>query len=334
MMNNQAPRTAQNPTQKILIIVGVIMLGLVTLALVFLAMNQTNNTTPNVDDYEPPVVVDEDSTETTENDETTTNAEEDKDGAAETNIEVSPVSVVLAIGPNNQVVIGEKGSCLSDLGVNGFGTASSSADGGSSWSPLPIQESDVAEIIRVGVYQDGYTEMVALDEFCEPMFLRSFTAGVSWQPHPETVSTTWFYNPHTPDIINTPLGEVTAPCEVAQLGVSYTEETAAVLCADSSVQISNMAESVTWQKIFDTTNAVSLNASDEEIVLATPGTGECQGVQLKKLTIGQDEVIDFGACIDFDAVAGKTAVSVHEDSVAVVGGDEYVFSLDRGDAWL
>lgn len=305
------------------VIIGVAILAVLAIGLSALALMSTRGSgqpgdytyTPETEIEEP---VDEESTEEEE--------EPAPEPEPEPEISLNAHTRFISLGVDDQVIRGEFGSCEGEPGW-----AEVSQDGGFFWELSNTIVQEAMQVLGVRIGTGGYVEMTTLDTVCEPFLLRSYIGGYSWQYAPGEVESRWYFNPLNASAINTPFGQIEAPCEVIQLSVSESATSAAVLCQDSTVMTST-DEGQTWSVAGDKTGAVAVAAQDDRILIANGYADECNGVQLQ--TVSGGDAANVGSCLDVSPASDQIAIAAFAGDVAVWSGDTLRWSIDGGESWL
>lgn len=326
----QAHRPDHSPVSKVLVAILISLLAAVTIFLIIQASKQNKPVSADTETYVPPQLEDE-----TPNGDLGDGKKSGSDKKTVDKIRFDPIAAptrFIELGADGQIMRGELGSCL-DADTITFGSAELSVDNGMTWEPSYAIEAGATQILSAALLGDATAEMIALDQFCDPMLLRSFTAGVNWQPLQGAADLAWHFNPNAPYLLNSTLGPIDAPCEVAQLSLPHSGQNVAVLCQDSSV-MSSVDGGAEWFESAPAIGAAAIVAASENLILAVPATDECAGVQLKQVALADGEADDLGLCLDVDVAAGELALAAIDNNLALWSGETLLVSEDGGNSWF
>lgn len=213
----------------------------------------------------------------------------------------------------------------------GATTVELTEDGGASW--VPVDAETVAAVQRLEIGDQAFLGAIGADASgCAPAYERSFTDGVAWETAPDELSVSWYVEPSGPAAVHTPAGAgAAAPCPVVQLAPADSDS-AAALCADSSVVATEDA-GATWSTGIAVAGARAISASDGGYVVAISGGEGCDGVQAVDLVVEGAGLAagTAGACLG--ASAGAVAISAAGAEVWVWVDDAVGRSADLGETW-
>ncbi|MEE6283183.1 hypothetical protein [Georgenia sp. MJ170] len=208
------------------------------------------------------------------------------------------------------------------------GTLEHTVDGGQTWRELP---NELAPLSRIRVLGAATIFAIGGGVDCEPVYLSSSTAGVSWSTNNQFLTGSWYLDPADRSRMGAPVGTIDAPCEAVEL-VGTDASSAGVLCTDGSLNVTADG-GATWQETTPELDAVTVGASDEGYVL-----------------VGSHEVCEEGVALAFTDLTGEApgeptcapapAEDASELTAAAAGSsvwlwaaDEVLVSVDGGLSW-
>lgn len=206
-----------------------------------------------------------------------------------------------------------------------------SDDAGATW--LPAETATVAGVRVLDVGSDAFVAAVGADVAgCAAAYERSYTDGAAWEAAPDELGAFWFVDPADAAVVHVPGGEtIASPCPVVQLA-GGDDDSAAVLCTDSTVVASDDA-GATWSEPVTVAGARALAGGDAGYVVAVSGGEDCAGVQVIDMTVAEGAVTAGSAGACFGESAGAVAVAAAEGATWVWSDDAIGVSGDLGETW-
>lgn len=201
------------------------------------------------------------------------------------------------------------------------GTLERTVDGGATWEELPL---NLAPVSRLRVLGPQSLFVIGGGDGCAPTYVSSADGGMSWVTNDAYLVGSWYLLPDDSSIIATPVGEVDAPCEPADLAALDAQH-AAVLCADASLALTQDG-GASWSASETEIAARAIGVANDGYALA--GTHEQCGdsVALNRVDTAGTTLSEH-ACTELeDANAQRLAISATggatwlwaEEEVAVV----------------
>lgn len=207
------------------------------------------------------------------------------------------------------------------------GTLETTFDSGESWTLATFGSSSVTELRQVDISNSAVLNLVALDDACNPLTMRSFGGGIEWSPSEDAAPP--FLSQVPGVIVETTAGQVNLPCTAVSL--SAYGPRAIALCDDASVTLSQDS-GASWSETTAVSNAVAVGTTPTDFVVASHNTEDCTGIQVR--LVSTDMVGEPGGClIGANAVDGSIAVSGNSTSVFLWAGDQFAISPDSGISW-
>ena len=207
-----------------------------------------------------------------------------------------------------------------------------SIDGGLTW-----QESDIAGRtgstaalnVTAGTAVD-FVQLVTLRSGdCAPQYIRSFVGGIDWQVFDSELPATWFFNPSSPTVANSPEGSRALPCTAVSLIAAG--QRAAVMCEDSTLHTTTDS-GASWSDAIVALDVAAIGLSPDGYRIAFLNAAGCQGIQVGELTGA--EIGALGACLELDASQTDVAVTTAGDGTTFVwAADVFAASSDGGATW-
>ena len=243
----------------------------------------------------------------------------------EEEVKVPAPTRFLSLGADGQILRGEYGTCPERPGWSEV-----SSNGGSDWQPTNADARGAVQILDARIASTDIQELIVLNDSCEPVLLRSYIGGVSWAEMTGMVSDRWFFNPTNSDVISTAANQVESPCEIAQMVVSASRQTGAVLCGNSEIfRSTNQGE--TWSGPIRAEGAQAISTTDERLILATLDREDCQGIQVEELNGNTFRPI--GACIASSKNPEELAIAHYQEEIVIWADDAFHNSQDGGNSW-
>lgn len=211
-------------------------------------------------------------------------------------------------------------------------------DAGGTWKMTDATaDAQVTALQSLRVVSESQVEAVGLAAAdCSPQFVRSFVSGDDYSSSPDLLDDQWYVSPRDRSVVQTPNGEVAAPCgTVVALAQRDDDISAAIICADT--QVFTTADSgETWSPPLRIAGVVNLAVTQMGYVIATVGLPECAGVQLIALSANPTTAPPTG-CLQVDLPAetmqGNVAISEGAGVIWVWVGDLTRRSSDQGTSW-
>lgn len=307
-------------------IAGVIVLGIVTLVLIFMALKTARADVPNKGEtpgYQP-VHSQQSGSESAEREETPAESDSSASGAAT----VPALSRVLSMQDGNVVYRAVTGACPETVAV-----IENTHDGGASWSAVDLGAyGAVSSPARIISGNDGYLSVAAQngDDCASIVVLQSYSYGSDWEFVPDGSAVTWHISPADPSVVNVPgVGGVQAPCEAARLSTSSLTS-AAVLCSDT--RMATTADSgANWSVSEPFLGAETITSAGEVFLLAQTGAADCEGTLVSQVSAGHSVLSS--TCVPI-AAPGQTALAAAADGSAWLwAGEKLAKSTDSGVTW-
>ncbi|GGL29591.1 hypothetical protein H9L10_02200 [Phycicoccus endophyticus] len=197
-----------------------------------------------------------------------------------------------------------------------------STDGGASWASHDAP----GAVTRVRPTGGAAAFAVGGDEECRFLLWNTADGGASWSDA-GSAAAAWGRDPQNPGLLHRPGGDPVTPCDGADVVdlSGLRGGVGAVACGDGTLR-STLDNGDTWAVTLrlDGLAALSLTGPDEGVLAAVGG--DCPGVRLVQLSTGTARE---ARCLeDARPAAGRMSVSVADDTVWVLAGDE----LLRGDS--
>lgn len=307
-------------------IAGVIVLGVVTLVLVFMALQTGRADVPNKGEtpgYQP-VHTEQSGSGPVEGAEVPAEGESSESGSTT----VPALSRVLSMQDSNVVYRAITGPCPETVAV-----VENTHDGGASWSAVDLGNyGAVSSPARIISGSDGYLSIAAQngDDCASMVVLQSYSHGSDWEFVPDGAAVTWHISPSDSSVINVPgVGGVQVPCEAARLSTS-SPTSAAVLCSDT--RMATTADSgANWSVSEPFMGAEAIASMGEVFLLAQTGDAGCDGTLVSQVSAGHSVLSS--ACVPVVA-PGQTAIAAAADGSAWLwAGEDLAKSADSGITW-
>ncbi len=209
-------------------------------------------------------------------------------------------------------------------------------DGGASWKTTDITgATDVRALQRMIVSSAETASFIGLTGGdCTPQYVRTFVAGDDFAEYPDQLATSWYVAPAGASTTHTPAGDADAPCPSAVALAPLTVERAAVLCADTSLHVTDDTGS-TWSPLTEAIGAIALTETADGYLVAAAGRDDCEGVQLS-IVDATGSRSDIG-CVESPLPAAELAASIAIDwtpeSVWLWLDERLLISTDGGTTW-
>ena len=244
---------------------------------------------------------------------------------------VAPTRILSALDAEN-AWRAQTGSCPATSANPEYTT-----DGGLAWTATDATSAtEVTALQSIIVEDDGIAAMIGLSAVgCRPAFIKTFVFGANFREYPDQIEDTWYFDPAEASTLFTPRGEVQSPCTTITSLAARDSNQAAVLCADQTLFITETTGEA-WSEALAVPNAAGLSASAAGYRLATVGSDECAGVQLRTIAVPSMTIATTG-CLELDtspeSLMGFVSVSEADGVVWVWAGDTLVTSMDGGSTW-
>lgn len=309
---------------------GLVALGLVTLALIFLALKTGRAAVPNAGEtpgYQPGSIVEVESP-STDKDTVDTEQVTDEDPGTSGAAVVPALTRILSVQDANVGYRAVTGPCPETQAV-----IENTADGGGSWTSVDLSVyGAVSSPARILSGTDGYVTLAAQngDDCASMRVMQSYSYGAEWDTVIDGSAITWHISPTDPTVVNVPgVGGVQAPCEAARLTTS-SATSASVLCVDTRVATTTDS-GANWAVSQAFPGAESITSSGASLLLAQSGAAECEGTLVSLLSAGHS--VSSFTCVP-GAAPGQTAIAAATDGTAWLwAGDTLAKSADGGVTW-
>ena len=209
-------------------------------------------------------------------------------------------------------------------------------DGGLTWTATDATgPTDVTAIQSITVEDDGIASMIGLSgEDCSPEFIKTFVAGDNYRAYPDQLEDAWYVDPFNRSVIQTPNGEMAAPCtEVIAMAIRDSDSLA-ILCADQ-VAYTTDSGAETWSGGVSISGAANLTVSETAYRFGILGKAECAGVQISTLSL--EGIVAGTGCLVVSTTVSDPSSSLGfseaNGSLWVWVGDVLGKTLDGGATW-
>ncbi|MEV1130048.1 hypothetical protein [Agromyces sp. NPDC049794] len=208
------------------------------------------------------------------------------------------------------------------------------SNAGATWE---ASATTVSSVQRITTGADSFVALIGLAaEGCAPTYERSFTGGAEWEPAPDELAASWFVDPANRAVVHAPAGDRAAPCAtVVQLAV-VDENSAALLCDDSSVH-ATVDAGASWLPPASVPGVAAIGVGADGYRVAVINQNGCVGGQLIGIGVAAAGLAlgSAGGCLPATVGPGEAALSSADDGTTWLwAGDALARSQDGGATWL
>lgn len=243
---------------------------------------------------------------------------------------VRPMRIVVALDADT-VWRATTGACPATVAAPELTT-----DSGATWTATDTTgPTGVVALSRIIVNNESDVTMIGQDvESCAPALARTFVGGDDYAAYPDRLVAEWFVQPADAAIVHSPAGDIAAPCTNVLVIAADDEDSAAVLCSDQSVWITNDS-GATWPDKVAVLGGMNLAASEQGYRAAVLGAPGCVGVQVVTIVQSAPPVASgcFPTVSDPASLAGAVALTEADGNVWLWAGEAFVRSADGGVTW-
>ncbi|RUR01236.1 hypothetical protein [Labedella endophytica] len=208
-------------------------------------------------------------------------------------------------------------------------------DGGATWSSADLTGlTGVTALQRILVTDADTATFLGSGAECDPAVARTFVGGADFAEYPDQLEGSWYLSPVGGSTVHAPGGDVAAPCDATVTVAPLGDDTAAVLCSDSSLHVTTDA-GASWSTLDELPGAVALTDSADGFLVASAGSAGCAGVELTLIGVDDDRTpVDcVESSIPAGDLAGSTAIDWTDGAIWVWVDDRLLISTDDGGSW-
>jgi hypothetical protein len=193
-------------------------------------------------------------------------------------------------------------------------------DAGATWEELPL---DIAPVSRVRVLSTQGLFVIGGGEDCAPTYVSSSTGGTAWATNDQFLVGSWFVLPEDRAVVATPVGEIEAPCAVAELA-ALDASNAAVLCVNGDLALTEDG-GASWDEAVIDLDVRALGVAEQGYAMAG-GLEGCGDDVAVLITDPAGDSAEEPSCADTSVSEGPLAISADRGAVWLWVGDEVLVS--------